>query len=624
MAAPIVVSAVPVPMQQPAQQPMMVTVPDGVVPGGQFAVMTPSGMQMMVTCPNTSKGGDQIQIMAPAAPAAMVTPAAPQSHPAARDRNNNFPSLQDCFLTLPQPIRRCGRGSGAPANPDALSHHFHTGSPHEVRSFLAPCYGGIMSEADFDSATMAAMIDGNDPFAAYLSGSPQLALDLDIEGRVKDAVSNLQKTCAMYAAMVAVMPPCICCLACRAAECNGAPPLASTGCGESPATDRLRASAAAHKLTLCGDCIVYERAAHTADIIKNYVAFDQYGHRYPASAVKNAANVPAMKLSIPISRAEVSIVPRKMVVRMPLGVEESYIACCDYTPSGDVVAVSVGDGLKLVVACIEVGKGSNAPAFVDACKRAREGAPAERPELTQAYNGWLLQRMRQNGTMTGGAPQPPEMSRSWPKSTGGHATGFIKSVGPLPAELGITKNSWQANRVAALGGIEIQKSAGQLFSPNNSQFVDQLNAGDNVLAINGVSRNGGPANHEWLDQVAEAGRQQPHAARYMETFSTMPYFQPSHLVTISVNSINELALEGSTSKPPKIMQPNPAAGLFDGDVVVQVACGGITIDALDKSAGDLQAAVAAYPGPVMVTLLQPSRVASTSHTISWPMNPQGL
>ena len=47
---------------------MSVTIPAGVVPGGQFQAITPSGGQMLVTCPQGSKSGDQLQVMAPAAP----------------------------------------------------------------------------------------------------------------------------------------------------------------------------------------------------------------------------------------------------------------------------------------------------------------------------------------------------------------------------------------------------------------------------------------------------------------------------------------------------------------------------------------------------------------------------
>ena len=56
-APPIVVEATLVPVAV-AQQTMMVTVPAGVLPGGQFQAQTPSGM-MMVTCPPTSNAGDQ-------------------------------------------------------------------------------------------------------------------------------------------------------------------------------------------------------------------------------------------------------------------------------------------------------------------------------------------------------------------------------------------------------------------------------------------------------------------------------------------------------------------------------------------------------------------------------------
>ena len=60
-----------------AQEAMMTTVPDGVAPGGQFQIATPSGLQMMVTCPPNNKAGDTIQIMVPAAPAPVVVAATP-------------------------------------------------------------------------------------------------------------------------------------------------------------------------------------------------------------------------------------------------------------------------------------------------------------------------------------------------------------------------------------------------------------------------------------------------------------------------------------------------------------------------------------------------------------------
>ena len=48
----------------PAQQAMMATVPDGVSPGNQFQLLTPTG-PMMVTCPPNAVAGQQIQVMVP-------------------------------------------------------------------------------------------------------------------------------------------------------------------------------------------------------------------------------------------------------------------------------------------------------------------------------------------------------------------------------------------------------------------------------------------------------------------------------------------------------------------------------------------------------------------------------
>ena len=54
------------PPAAPPQQPMMTTIPDGVAPGGQFQLQTPTGAMMTVTCPPGSGPGQQIQVMVPA------------------------------------------------------------------------------------------------------------------------------------------------------------------------------------------------------------------------------------------------------------------------------------------------------------------------------------------------------------------------------------------------------------------------------------------------------------------------------------------------------------------------------------------------------------------------------
>lgn len=322
---------------------------------------------------------------------------------------------------------------------------------------------------------------------------------------------------------------------------------------------------------------------------------------------------------------------------------------------GDVVAVSVGEGLKMIVACVECGPASNAPAFIAACKRAREGAPAESPDLTQAYNTWLISRMRVSGMMAGAGPLPAEMERkAWPASAGGKTKPFIKSVGPLPMELGIEMNNWQRNRVNALGGIEIEKANAYLHKPHASSFVDQLNAGDKVLSLHGVGITG-VADHAWLNSVKAAAPRSQYP--YMDVLTTMPYFQPTHLVTVTVGSLAELGLEGGPAKPPKLGPSGvPALGLLPADVVVQanvggegshgsgaptrhcahmcalfsllwhvllsvcvVQVGGTQLDATGMTSDQLLTAMQAAPGPFMLTVLQPSRVGACSHTHSWPM-----
>ena len=84
------------------------------------------------------------------------------------------------------------------------------------------------------------------------------------------------------------------------------------------------------------------------------------------------------------------VVPRKTIVAAPPGVDEMAHSCCDYTPVGDVVAVHVGDGLKLRVACVEVGPGSNAYAFAEACKAAFDYGELEWLEevFTQTHDAY--------------------------------------------------------------------------------------------------------------------------------------------------------------------------------------------------------------------------------------------
>jgi len=605
-------------------------VPNGVLPGGQFQAQTPSGA-MMVTCPPTSKAGDQIQIMvsAPAVTAVvaptMMMPAAPSACPAARDMAGAVREVQGSTCTLPTAVRKKTHGSNFPANPDSLQPNFGTGSPDVEHAFMAPSSTGIVAESDFVGASMLAGATGPDPFEGLLTGGVEMALDSDVDSRVAEAVGNMKKNAAAYTAcLIGCLPCSICIIGAKANKPGGC----EAGCGENEATARLRTAAGARKLTLTSDAIVYECRAHTATVIKNYTAFDQYGHRYPAAAAQSV-NVPATKLSIPLRRTEVVVVPASSVGIAPMFSDEMFVSCCGYQANGSVVAVRVGDGLKTVVACVEVGVGSNALAFADRCNTAAKSAPEESPHIAAAYNAWLLGRLRQTGTMTGGRPSGPSgptgmtMERALP---------FMKMVGPLPAELNVKKGGWFSRaRLDALSGLEISKATGQIYHPRSSAFVSQLNTGDRVLSINGVSLTG-PADDTFFDNVLATGRQlPPNQPRFMQMCSSMPYFQPNYLVTVSLppgSGIDALGLEygGNTSgKPPKLRADggvvSPLAqslGCQPGDVIVQANVDGALHDTT-KMSGEELLAVASGAMVVQLTLLQPSLTADPNHQITWPM-----
>ena len=655
-AAPVVVEATAVPV--PTQQAMTVVVPDGVTGGAPFMIQVPGGGMMQVTCPPQSTAGEQIQVMVPASammpvamPGAGATPVgapmmgAPMmgagvqmmpttvqpmmaalgvggSHPAAYGMDGQFPDPQSSSVAPPQPIRKKQPGGKSyPAPPDGFKAGFQTGSPHNTVAFFAPHSEGVMSEVDFDASLLTARInDSVDPFGAWLSGGVELALDLDVEGRVEEAVSNRKKNCYSYLACCVLCPPCgPCMIGCRAlcgSENGDCQPLQG-GCGENEKTEQLRVQASAHKLALHSDCLVYERAAYTTRIVRNYTASDQYGHKFAACA-EAEAQIPAGKLSIPLGRASVSLVKKSSVVRLPVMSDANFAGCCDYTPQGDIVAVSVGDGLKVVVACVEVGTGSNAAAFVEACRSAKGRAPAEPPDLAAAYSSWLVGRLQQTGTMAGCAPRGQAMERSTA------ARQFVKTIGPIPEQLGIERNWLQLNKINGVG-IAVNK-AGLIFEPKaHSPFADQLNAGDALHSINGVPRTR-LCDHAYLNAVEEAGQKLPPGQpRYLTAISTMPYFQPNYLVSVALPSgaaLASIGLESNAAAPPKV---GPAAssfaaslGLLPNDVIVQAVVNGAPVDTTSMTVADLMAIASAAPGAVQLTVLQNSRVASLSHAHSWP------
>ena len=91
----------------------------------------------------------------------------------------------------------------------------------------------------------------------------------------------------------------------------------------------------------------------------------RYGHRYPGAAMTDV-QMPAMKTSVPFSRVSVELVPKRIMPRSNDYADEMAVSmpCCDYSPTGSSLIVRAGDGLKVVVASLDVGPASNAAEFV--------------------------------------------------------------------------------------------------------------------------------------------------------------------------------------------------------------------------------------------------------------------
>ena len=357
--------------------------------------------------------------------------------------------------------------------PDGIRAGYGTASPEFRHYFTAPLESGAMAEAEFDRATVVAGIDTSDPLASLLSGSTELTLDLDVAGRLKEVDVNMCKNLKYYIALSATGIG-ICCLL-------GKP------CWASPCTDPnsikklIEARATAHKLTLTSDALIFERTAHYAYSIKNFQSFDQYGHRYPVAG-KTKTEVPAMKVSVPIGRVSVEVVPRCQVVTLPPMVDaQAAECCCNYDVPGDVVVVKAGSGLKVVVCCIECGPNSNAHAFAQAVNSAASRAPAESAQVAAAFHEWFLRRVQVSGTMAGSkTPTAVSMARDGDNPS---VEPFVKTVGPL-GPLAMSQNRW--GKVNHSSGLMARiHPSGVIDHPGNSPVIQQLNCGDRIVAING-------------------------------------------------------------------------------------------------------------------------------------------
>merc|ERR1740133_32146 len=191
--------------------------------------------------------------------------------------NQNGMPASPLVLGPPHPCKKKG-AQGFRQQPDPLQQNFATGSPTVSYAYTAPTMDGTMTEAGFDRAVCMVDAEQGDPLAALLSeGRKVLDLAIDVEGRINDMKKVLKNNC--HAAIGCLLNP-LCTVCVLAYFCNGDDQMSCNGEGEG--VEKLRVQANAHHLAITDTAVVSTRDAHVGVTIKNYVAYDQYGHRYPA------------------------------------------------------------------------------------------------------------------------------------------------------------------------------------------------------------------------------------------------------------------------------------------------------------------------------------------------------
>ena len=382
---------------------------------------------------------------------------------------------------------------------DKLQSNFQALTPMVPYAFKAPTMDGTMTEAGFDRAVCMVDAEQGDPLAALLSeGRKVLDLAIDVEGRMNDIKKVLKNNC--YATIGCLLNPlCTVCVLVSFInqDCSSSGLADQMSCnGEGEGVEKLRVQANAHHLAITDTAVVYTRDAHVGVTTKNYIAFDQYGHRYPAVS-QSESQVPAASLHVPLQHAELEVCAKKEI--QPASLNVSYWAdnkFFDNAPDALVIVLRAGEGVRLVVACVEAGPASNAAAFVAEFARLKKNAPALSPELAAAYSSWFGQRLARSGTMAGAAPRANQtMDRGGvPGQAGSTTVNFVRSVGPLPPNLGIgTAQELFPNRTDG----RREESQNSMLHFNVSQdlcingvrhgpYVGQLNAEDRILSINNV------------------------------------------------------------------------------------------------------------------------------------------
>ena len=208
--------------------------------------------------------------------------------------------------------------------------------------------------------------------------------------------------------------------------------------------DKIRTNAAAHRLTVRDDAVVFTRAAYEARVVKNFSCRDQYGSSMHGQSIPVAAPIAPVTVSLPPNHVEIEVFKNAELGRdSPLTeiLTSFHLAdlnpCCfgwcfpiqqelpafeDHllvlragpcAPAGSEIDDRLPlNTAKVTVACVNLGPRPNVEAVVGALRDAKMNY-TPKPEVEAAFEGWYKAKLSRSGSMGGARPvEPPAKTGS--------------------------------------------------------------------------------------------------------------------------------------------------------------------------------------------------------------------
>ena len=460
------------------------------------------------------------------------------------------------------------------------------GSPGYGGKYAAPHAKGYVREADFDwgeTLLVRKMGLGAMPQLEWESaGAVRVALESDVDGLVADMKAMAR--CNVCCGLVLALNPLFLChsLLCpnhfRTKVDDCCPNCESQGCGPYTIDAKdARATAAAHRLKLLDDCVVYERDEHETTVTKNWIGNDQYGHRFSGVSFERD-RVVAARVTVPLRHADVSVVPIAALGRFPREVSGCVQCCspclvCIDGPSANwargsivVVRAALDGGVQLTVACVDVGANSNAQQFVKMFEEAKVEALELDASLESAYSEWFSARLSRAGTMTYAAPVAPGAGVPVISPGVSHERGegawqgphyepvYVKSVGPFGGSVGATFEARATKPLTGSGhGLDAEDVLLQATFENGhvAELTTMTKEDFDVL----VDTNAGSSFN--LTVLAKAGSPHPCIDGEASTkMKQLPFLLPPEM---------------ETDLPPSVVRDSPVTPAGTGGTEVSVA-----------------------------------------------------